>query len=187
MNKKRRTPNLEVAALRWGAPEGAGERRGDVGSDDLFGWLVGGWFFSRGSSDRRGRINQASVIDDLFDLRAVQRLVLKQRFGDGFESVTITNEGVLGQLVGVVDEPAYFLVDLFGGRFAVVARTRNVASEENVVFVFAIFDHAHLLAHAPFANHPAGNGRGASDVATCTVGDVTEDNFFRDAATHGDG
>src|SRR6266550_8610276 len=94
---------------------------------------------------------------------------------------------MLGQLIGIVDEPSHFLVDLFGGRFAVVARSRDVASEENVIFVFAVFDHAHFLAHAPLANHPARNSGGAFDVAACTVGDVTENNFFRDAAAHGDG
>ena len=127
------------------------------------------------------------MLDDLFDLRAVEGLVFEQRFCDGFECVAIRNERVLGQLIGVVDEPAHFLVDLFGGRFAVIARTRNVASEENVIFVFAVFDHAHFLAHAPFANHATRNGRGASDVAARAVGDVAEDNFLRDAAAHGDG
>ena len=85
-----------------------------------------------------------------------------KRFCDGFECVAIGNERVLRQLIGVVDESAHFLVDLFGSRFAVIARARNVASEENVIFVFAVFDHAHFLAHAPFANHATRNGRGAS-------------------------
>src|SRR5438105_11633180 len=94
---------------------------------------------------------------------------------------------MLGQLIGVVDQPAHFLVDLFSGRFTVVARWRDVASEENVIFVFAVFDHAHFFAHAPLANHPAGNSSGTFDVAARAVGDVAEDNFFRDAAAHGDG
>ena len=65
-------------------------------------------------------------------------------------------------VIGVVDELAHFLIDLLRGRFAVIARARNVASEENIIFVFAVLDHAHFFAHAPFANHPARDGRGAS-------------------------
>src|SRR6476659_9486771 len=169
-----------------GAAEGAGERRGDVGSDYLFGRFFWRGFFTGWPADAGWRIDQAAVLKDFFDLRAVQGLVLEQRFGDGFECVAIRNERVLGQLIGVVDEPAHFLVDLFGSRFAVIARTRNVATEENVIFVLAVFDHPHFLAHAPFANHATRNGGGASDVAARAVGDVAKDDFFRDPAAHGD-
>ena len=88
------------------------------------------------------------MLEDLFDLRAVQGFVLEQRFCDCFKCVAISNKGVLGELIGVVDQPAHFLVDLFGRRFAVIARTGNVASEEDVIFVFAVFDHSHFFAHA---------------------------------------
>jgi hypothetical protein len=43
LNPQLRTLN---GLLRWGAAEGAGERRGDVGSDDLLGRFFGRWFFA---------------------------------------------------------------------------------------------------------------------------------------------
>src|SRR5439155_708175 len=62
--------------LRWCAAESAGERRCDVGRSDnllgrFFGWhlFVGRW---RGAS---WRINQAAVLDDFLNLRAVERFV----------------------------------------------------------------------------------------------------------------
>ena len=49
-NTQRPTPNPE---LRRGAAEGAGERRGDVGSDDLLGRFFGRRFFTGGPANRR--------------------------------------------------------------------------------------------------------------------------------------
>ena len=45
----------------------------------------------------------------------------------------------------------------------------NVAAEEDVFVVFAVFDHADLVAHAPFANHAARDGRGLLDVAAAPL------------------
>src|SRR4029450_4190367 len=102
------------AESRWRTAESAGEWWGDIGRDDLLGRLVGGWFLGGGSPYGWRRIDQAAVVDDLFDLRAVEGLVFEQRFCDRLEFVAVTNERVLGQLIGFVDEPAHFLVDLFG-------------------------------------------------------------------------
>src|SRR5437867_6535900 len=159
--------------LRWCAAESAGEWRGDVRRSDtllgrFFGWhlVVGRW---RGAS---WRINQAAVLDDFLNLRAVERFVFEQRFGDYLELVAIRDERLFRQLISVIEQFFYFLIDLLGCRFAVVARARNVASEENVILVVTIFDHAHFFAHAPFANHPARNRRCHFDVAPRAIGDV---------------
>ncbi len=53
--------------------------------------------------------------------------------------------------------------------------------------MLAVLDHAHFLAHAPFAHHASGNGSGAFDVAPGAVGDVAKDNFLRHATAHGHG
>src|SRR5438046_9451659 len=50
----------------------------------------------------------------------------------------------------------------------------------------AILDHAHFLAHTPFANHPACDCRCHLNVAACAIGDVAKDNFLRNAAAHAD-
>src|SRR4051794_15749770 len=57
--------------------EGAWERRSHVGSHDLLGRLVGQFLSGRRAYPRR-RIDQTAVVDNLFDLRAVQGLVLEQ-------------------------------------------------------------------------------------------------------------
>src|SRR2546423_9720059 len=98
--------------------------------------------------------------------------------------VAMLGEDFHGGLISAVDELADFAVDLFGGGFAVIAGARDVAAEEDVIFVLAVLDHAHLLAHSPLANHPAGDRRRLFDVAAGAVGDVAEYNFFRDAAVH---
>ena len=60
-------PKTVNRPLRGCAAESAGEWRGDVGSDDLFGWFVGQFLGGR-RADAGRRIDQAAVVDDLFDL-----------------------------------------------------------------------------------------------------------------------
>ena len=124
------------------------------------------------------------MIDDLFDLRAVERFVLKQRFCDYFQLIAIGDERCLRQLIGVVEQFAYFLIYLLRCRFAVVARAGNVAAEKHIIFVLAVLDHSHFFAHAPFANHPACNCCSGLDVATRAICDVAENDFLGDAAAH---
>src|SRR6185503_1192625 len=91
------TSNAQRRILELGrsAAEGAGKRWGDVGSHDLLGRFFGCRFLTGWPANAGRRIDQAAVVDDLFDLRAVQGLVFEQRFGDGFEFVAITNKRVL--------------------------------------------------------------------------------------------
>src|SRR5882762_140459 len=85
--RKHRPPS--TPELRRGAAEGAGERRGDVGSDYLLGRFFWRWFFAWWPADAGWRIDQAAMLEDFFDLRAVQGLELEQRLCDGFECVSI--------------------------------------------------------------------------------------------------
>ena len=75
-------------------------------------------------------------------------------------------------------------IDLFGGRFAVIARAGNIAAEENVIFVLAVLDHAHFFAHAPFANHARAMAVAILMSPRGAVRDVAEDDFLGDAAAH---
>src|SRR5437588_3815176 len=93
-------------------------------------------------------IDQAAVLDDFLYLDSIEGLVFEQSFRDNFQFVAVRGEHLLRVLISVVDKLAHFPVDLLGGRFAVIARARNVAAEENVIFVFAVLDHPHFLAHA---------------------------------------
>src|SRR5262249_10222080 len=55
---------------------------------------------------RCGRIVHLARVDDVADLRAVERLELEQRLGDGFEFVAIFGKDLLGAIVGVVAQLA---------------------------------------------------------------------------------
>jgi len=63
------------------------------------------------------------VLDDFFDLGAVQGFVLLQSFCDAFEVVAIRHEGRPGELISVILQFPHLLVDLLRTRFAVVAGT----------------------------------------------------------------
>ena len=52
--------------------------------------------------------------------------------------------------------------------------------------MLAPLDHAELLAHAPFADHLAGDAGGLADVATSAVCHVAEEDLLRDASAHDD-
>ena len=62
----------------------------------------------------------------------------------------------------------------------------NLAAEEDG-FIFLAVSKRPEFAHAPFANHVAGNVRGSLDVVAGTCGDVAEEDFFGRAAAHEDG
>jgi hypothetical protein len=66
------------------------------------------------------------VLDDFFDLGAVQGFVLQQTFCDPFEFVAIRHEGRPSKLISVIQQFPHLLVVLLRSRFAVVAGT-NVA------------------------------------------------------------
>src|SRR4051812_4050257 len=141
--------------LRRGAPERAGKRRRDVGSDyHLFGWFlrrhfvgrwwIGGW-----------RVDQPTVLEDFLDLETVKGFELEQRLRDRFKFIPVPSQHVFRRLVGVVNQLANLVVDLFGSRFRIITGARDVAAEEHIILVLAVLDQAHLFAHPPFANHPA--------------------------------
>jgi len=48
--------------------------------------------------------------------------------------------------------------------------------------VLTVFDHAHLFAHSPFANHPSRNRRRCFDVASRTIRHISEHNLLGDPA-----
>ena len=101
--------------------------------------------------------------------------------------IAIRDQRLFRRLICVVEQAAHFAIDLFGGRFAVIAVARQFAAEENVIFVFAVLDHAEFFAHAPFANHFPRHGGGHLDVAGGAVGDIAKNNFLGDTAAHFDG
>src|SRR5436190_22276266 len=151
MKKKKR--------LRGGAAEGAGKRRSDVGGYDyLFGRFFRLHLFAAARGDPRWRVEHPTMLDDVFDLRTVEGLELKQRFGNDVQLVAIGGENLLRPLVRFIEERAHFAIDFLCGGFAVIACERHVAPEENVILLAAVFDHSQVLAQALLAYHPAAGG-----------------------------
>src|SRR5437762_280864 len=191
---ERRTPNIQRRTkrkgerLRGGAAEGAGERRSDVGGDDyLFGRFFRLHLFAAARGDPRWRVEHPTMLDDVFDLRTVEGLELKQRFGNDVQLVAIGGENLLRPLVRFIEERAHFAIDFLGGSFAVIARARDVAPEKNVIFVVAILDHSQFFAHAPLAYHPAGGGGSHLDIAASAIRDIAKSQLLGHATAHADG
>src|SRR5690348_123512 len=88
-----------------------------------------------------------------------------------------------GLFVGTADDALYFLVDLHGGVFGEVAVLVDFAAEEDGFFFLAESERAEF-AHAPLADHVAGDLGGALDVVAGAGGDVAEEKFFSAAAAH---
>src|SRR5207237_5888412 len=171
--------------LSRSAAEGTGKRRSDIGGDDdLFGRFLRLHLFAAARSDPGRRIRHATVLDDVLDLRAIKSLELKQRFGDNIKFVTIGGKNLLRPLVRFVEERAHFAIDLFGSGFAVIARARDVAPEENVIFVVAVLDHAQFFSHAPFAHHPPGGCASHFDIYAGPIGCVSVPKLLGYATAH---
>src|SRR5947209_4556613 len=109
-----------------------GEGRVSFGADYDLAWrFFGRHFFPAKRGDRWRRISQFAVLDQLFDLLTVQSFVLEQRLRDRGEVIAIRNQRLFGRLISVVEQAADFAIDLFGGRFAVIAVAGQFAAEEN--------------------------------------------------------
>src|SRR4029077_7678200 len=114
--------------LSGGAAEGAVGRRSDVGGDHhLFGRFLRLHLFAAARSDPRWWVEHAAMLDDIFDLRAIESFELEQRFSDNIKLVAIGGENLLRPLIRFVEERAHFAIDFFGGSFAVIAGARDVA------------------------------------------------------------
>src|SRR6478672_5584867 len=92
-----------------------------------------------------------------------------------------------GAVVGIVHQPADFAINLLSGGFAVVTGARDVSSQEDIVLVFAIFDHAKGIAHSPLTNHLASQTRHLLDVARGAIGNVLTIEFFGNTTRRGHG
>src|SRR5437660_12593397 len=90
--------------LRWRAAESAREWRGDVGRGyNLLGRFFGRHFLAGWGRCAGRRIDQAAVLDDFFELRAVERFKFEQRLCDYLEFIAICRERCLGKLIGVIE------------------------------------------------------------------------------------
>src|SRR5215472_13401934 len=76
-------------------------------------------------------------IDQHLDLGRVQNLALDQRLCNLLQRFAVVAENLLGSVVAVIDQLAHFLVNLDGSVFAVVAMLRDLAAQEDLLFLLA--------------------------------------------------
>src|SRR6266540_1807886 len=73
--------------------------------------------------------------EDLVDLPPFQRLALQELAGDAVERVLVRGDDLVGGLVGRVENAAHFPVDLDRRRLGVVLMLRELAAEEDRLFL----------------------------------------------------
>ncbi len=89
--------------------------------------------------------------------------------------------------MGIIDDAVHFLVYNLGSFLAVVLVLHPFTADEDFLAAFADGDGAYGIAHAPFADHPAGCAGGALNVVGCACGDIVKDKFLGNtAAKHDD-
>src|ERR1700676_431845 len=113
----------------------AGEagRGAQLGARDLG---VGAGSGLRRRCGRRARLfRQRFVFHQEFHFDGVDDFAFEQGLRDAFERFAIVVEKMLRLVVAAVDDALYFLVDLNGGVFGIIAVLSDFAAEENG-FVF---------------------------------------------------
>ena len=134
---------------------------------------------------RGGPAGQVPAIDQNLDFVGIQHLALDEGLGDPIQRLLVVEQDLLGCVVPSVDQFADFLVNFDRGVFAVVTVLGDFASQEDLLFFLAEGQRSEF-AHAPFADHLAGEFGGALDVIASAGGHQFEEDFFRQAAAHQD-
>src|SRR5678815_3279391 len=117
-------------ALRWRRPFAAfGSSRLKVGLDYLLHTIVG--FY------RRNDLGQFLSVDDHLDLCSVEHFALNQRQRNPDQHIAIRMKQVLGGVITALDQLLHFRIDLDRCGLAVVAMLRNLAAQEDLLFLLA--------------------------------------------------
>src|SRR5213594_230934 len=146
-----------------------------------------------GRSGRGGRrVPEATVLgpelpEDLVDLGAVDRLALEEGLGHLVEHLEVAAQEELRALVGLEQEAAHLGVDLDGGLLGVVDLLREVAAEEDLLFLLAEGHRPELVAHTPLAHHLVRQLGGALDVVARPGRHAAERALLGRAPTEEDG
>src|ERR1017187_9571613 len=163
---------------RLGTLVETGDAASGVGPDHLL-------YASAGSLFGRLR-RQRLAIDQLGDFIAVQDFADQQHFGDGYQRFGVLVDDGLGRVVTTLHQFLHLLIDADGGVFGVVPVLRDFAAQEDLLFLLAVA-HGPEFAHAPFADHLAGQIGGALDIVAGAGSHVVHELLFGDAARHEDG
>src|SRR5471030_1685217 len=129
---------------------------------------------------------QGLPVDELHHFVAVQDLAHQQRLGDLHHRFRVFLHNGCRGIVAFLHQLLHLLINADGGLFAVVAMLRDLAAQENLLFLLAVAQGPEL-AHAPLANHLASQVGGALDIVARPGGHVVHVLLFGNAPGHEDG
>src|SRR6202034_1294303 len=132
---------------------------------------------------RRQLIRQLLPFHEQLQFARIEHFALQQPFRYAFESVTVRFKDRPRLRISQIDDTAYFDVDLDRRILGIIAMLRDLAAQENRLFLAAEGQRTERT-HAPFANHLPCDLRGALDVIARTGGDVVQENFLCSATAH---
>src|SRR5688572_5237143 len=89
----------------------------------------------RGGTYHVQPVAAAAGADDAVDLRAVEAFALEERFGHLVQDLEVVFQQALRAVVRLVEESTELVVDLDRGALGVVGGLREVAAEENLLFL----------------------------------------------------
>ena len=123
------------------------------------------------------------LVDQAGHLGAVDGLVVEQGAGDGVEAAAVLAEQLHGPLLLVAQDPLDLVVDDPGGVLGVVPGVHEVLAQEDHA-LRAPRHRADGVAHAPLADHLAGQLGVAHEVVGGAGGEVAVDEQLGAAAAH---
>src|SRR5439155_1361478 len=103
---------------------------------------------------RRRHLRQFFAIHDQLDLVGIEHFALQQCSRNANQRIPVLAQDTLGRVIALSDQPPYFVIDLDGSSFAIVAVLRDLASQEDLLFLLAECQRPQI-AHAKLANHLA--------------------------------
>src|ERR1700732_4504082 len=86
---------------------------------------------------RRRDLRQLLAFDDHLDLLSIQHFALDHRDGNSAHPLPVGRQEFLGGVVTPFDQFLNFFVDLDRGGLAVITMLRNLAAQEDLLFLFA--------------------------------------------------
>src|SRR5262245_1651794 len=139
-------------------------------------------FLDGGARGDRLRLVERQAGGDALHLLGVEHLALEQRLGHLDEDRLVLGEELVRAVIRVGHEALHFLIDLERGVLAVVLVLRDLAAEEDLLFLLSEGERTHRVAHAPLADHPAGELGRALEVVAGAGGEAVHRDLFGDAA-----
>src|SRR5215217_2090945 len=147
------------------------------------------WFFQLRPIFVVARIGNRRILlerqarDNPSNLNSIQRLTLQQALSQTNHRIAVLFDNGLRSFKLGRDDLLHLLIYSDGSVFREVAMLSNLASEEDLLFLFTEGERAHLR-HAVLANHRACQLSRSLNIIRRSGGDTAEESVFRDASTH---